>query len=154
MLLTCWLLRALDQAPFGRAHETKNAGQFTLQVKGPKGDTVHESLVSHVTGESTLSARWTIPTDIAGGEFVASLMPQEQLWGGRAEYGAAGAERGFSVRVQRPKALKLTLDLERDSYSKYSNVEVSQAYQIPFNLPHLTCHTESRNCSASIRFDR
>ena len=98
LLISCWLLRAQDQAPFGRAHSTETAGSFKLQVKGAKGDVVHEKSLHHERGESTLSARWTIPTDTVGGEFVASLTPQER-WGG-SSYGTAGAERAFTVRVQ------------------------------------------------------
>src|SRR5439155_27061255 len=78
----------------------------TLQLKGPKGDTVAGGSAS--TQDGVWSFSWDVPAETPGGEYtLAASYP----WSGHAP-----AERKFDVRVYRPPRLKNQIVFLRDGY--------------------------------------
>ncbi|MEK7703665.1 MAG: MG2 domain-containing protein, partial [Myxococcota bacterium] len=91
------------------------AANATLEVKGPKGDTVFSSNAQ--AQDSVLGFQWRIPEGTSGGQY---LVKASFPWNGYAP-----AERAFEVRDYRPPRLKSQIVFVRDGYGPGDSVQAS-----------------------------
>ncbi|HEX5750404.1 MAG TPA: alpha-2-macroglobulin family protein [Archangium sp.] len=77
-----------------------------VEIRGPKGDVVTSSQV--VSEHSVWGYSWTVPEDMAGGEYTLSVSYPHT--------GEAPAERKFDVRAYRAPRLKSQIEFLRDGY--------------------------------------
>ncbi|QRO00824.1 A-macroglobulin complement component [Archangium violaceum] len=96
------MLKARGHTPLANAEEA------TVEIRGPKGDVVTSTRV--VSQNSVWGYSWTIPEDMAGGEYTLRLTSAHP-WKGHAP-----AERKFDVRAYRAPRLKSQIEFLRDGY--------------------------------------
>lgn len=96
------LLNAGNHKPLPDAQAT-NA---TIQIKGPKGDSVASGNVQ--TQDSAWGFSWEVPAEQAGGEYTALVT---YPWEGHAP-----SERKFEIRAYRAPRLKSQITFLRDGY--------------------------------------
>jgi hypothetical protein len=80
--------------------------QGTVEVKGPKGDTIATGSVS--TQDSVWAFSWDVPKEQAGGEYTVRVM---YPWTGHTP-----AERKFDIRAYRAPRLRSQIVFLRDGY--------------------------------------
>ena len=96
------LLNAADRKPLPANQQT----QTTIEVKGPKGDTVASGFAP--TQDSAWGFAWEVPQGQAGGEYtIKATYP----W-----HGHAPAERKFDIRAYRAPRLRSQIVFLRDGY--------------------------------------
>ncbi|MCY1077472.1 MG2 domain-containing protein [Archangium lansingense] len=83
-----------------------NQAHANVEIRGPKGDVVTSARV--VSENSVWGYSWTVPEDMAGGEYTLSV---SYPWTGEAP-----AERKFDVRAYRAPRLKSQIEFLRDGY--------------------------------------
>lgn len=91
------------------------AANATIEIKGPKGDTVASG--NAVAQDSVLAFQWRIPEGTAGGQYTVKVAFPWQ--------GHAPAERGFEVREYRAPRLKSQIVFVRDGYGPGDAVQAS-----------------------------
>jgi len=96
------LLNAANHTPL----PTGEQAQATIEIKGPKGDTVTSAAAQ--TQDSVWGFAYDIPKDMAGGEYTVKVT---YPW-----YGHAPAERKFDIRAYRAPRLKSQIVFLRDGY--------------------------------------
>lgn len=91
------------------AHSRKpyaGTGQATVEIRGPKGDTVTSAQVQ--IQDAAWGFQWPVPEGMAGGEYTLKVTFPWQ--------GEAPAERKFDVRTYRAPRLKSQIEFLRDGY--------------------------------------
>ncbi|MHB8874846.1 MAG: MG2 domain-containing protein, partial [Myxococcaceae bacterium] len=105
------VLHAFTHAPLPAGQQT----QTTIEVKGPKGDTVASGFTT--SADSVWSFAWDIPGELPGGEYT---LQATYPWTGHAP-----AERKFDVRVFRAPRLKSQIVFMRDGYGPGDKVSAT-----------------------------
>ncbi len=86
-------------------------GPASMEIKGPKGDTVFSGLASIV--DSVVGFAWDIPSNQAGGEYTVRIsLPSSTV----------PAERKFDIRAYRAPRLKNQIVFVRDGYGPSDTV--------------------------------
>jgi alpha-2-macroglobulin-like protein len=94
------MLEAHSRKPYG------GTGQATVEIRGPKGDTVTSAQVQ--IQDAAWGFQWPVPEGTAGGEYTLKVTFPWQ--------GEAPAERKFDVRAYRAPRLKSQIEFLRDGY--------------------------------------
>ncbi len=101
------VLEAHDQKPFN------GVSSATVEIKGPKGETVSSQYTQVQQGVAGLS--WQVPEGQAGGEYTAII----------STAGLPPAERKFDVRAYRAPRIKSQIVFVRDGYGPGDTVAAS-----------------------------
>jgi uncharacterized protein YfaS (alpha-2-macroglobulin family) len=105
------LLNAANHKPLPDGQQS----QATIEIKGPKGDTVSSGDTQ--TQDSVFGFAWDVPKEQAGGEYTVKVT---YPWTGHAP-----AERKFDVRVYRAPRLKNQITFLRDGYGPGETVQAT-----------------------------
>ena len=108
--LRATFLNAADNTPMSNGYADIN-----VQIKGPKGDVVHNSYANDT--DSVVGSKWVIPEGTAGGQYTAIVSS--------SSVGAPATERQFEIRAYRAPRLKTQIEFAREGVGPGDEVQAS-----------------------------
>lgn len=108
--LRATFLNAADNTPMSNGYADIN-----VQIKGPKGDVVHNSSANDT--DSVVGAKWVIPEGTPGGQYTAIVSS--------SSVGAPATERQFEIRAYRAPRLKTQIEFAREGVGPGDEVQAS-----------------------------